>query len=170
MSTIVWDGNKVLEEHWNFTDNLPVAEIIESQTSKSCKDSNILIFIRCNKMEFQDWMEELFHIILLQKYEYALYFTIEERRFYQQRKKRDIWGKATKKSNSRQAGTIFQIFLAVASQTNSSMQKEERKQSSAKSIGPQTPKKLHSIKYEKTYNDVKDGLPIPHHTNTSNTN
>ena len=88
MSTIVWDGNKVLEEHWNFTDNLPVAEIIESQTSKSCKDSNILIFIRCNKMEFQDWMEELFHIILLQKYEYALYFTIGERRIYQQRKKK----------------------------------------------------------------------------------
>ena len=42
-------------------------------------------------MEFQDWMEEyIFHIILLQKYEYALYFTIEERRFYQQRKKKDI--------------------------------------------------------------------------------
>ena len=111
MSTIVWDGNKMLEEHRNFSENLPVAEIIESQTSKSCKDSNILIFIRCNKMEFQDWMEEyIFHIILLQKYEYALYFTIEERRFYQQRKKKDIWGKATKKSNSRQAGTIFQIF------------------------------------------------------------
>ena len=111
MSTIVWDGNKMLEEHRNFSENLPVAEIIESRTSKSCKDSNILIFIRCNKMEFQDWMEEyIFHIILLQKYEYALYFTIGERRFYQQRKKRDIWGKATKKSNWRQAGTIFQIF------------------------------------------------------------
>ena len=82
----------MLEEHWNFTDNLPVAEIIESQTSKSCKDSNILIFIRCNKMEFQDWMEEyIFHIILLQKYEYALYFTIGERRIYQQRKKKGIY-------------------------------------------------------------------------------
>ena len=81
----------MLEEHRNFSENLPVAEIIESQTSKSCKDSNILIFIRCNKMEFQDWMEEyIFHIIFLQKYEYALYFTIEERRFYQQRKKGDI--------------------------------------------------------------------------------
>ena len=65
---------------------------------------------------------------------------------------------------------LYSRYLAVASQTNSSMQKEERKQSSAKSIGPQTPKKLHSIKYEKTYNEVIDGLPIPHHTNTSNTN
>ena len=39
-------------------------------------------------MEFQDLMEEyIFHIILLQQYECSLYFTIGERRSYQQKKK-----------------------------------------------------------------------------------
>ena len=72
-----------------FSDNLPATEIVYSRTSKSCKDSNILIFIRWNKMEFQDLMEEyIFHIILLQQYECSLYFTIGERRSYQQKKKK----------------------------------------------------------------------------------
>ena len=61
-------------------------------------------------------------------------------------------------------------YLTGISQTNSSMQKEEKPPSLASPTGSQKPKKLRSIKHEITHSGSIDDPKFPPCNDTSNTN